>query len=101
MGLQPRAGSAEHRDFTRVDQVLDQVEGIVRRDFENGITREIDEVAGPVDDSMEMWCISEARGVAWDVAETLWALQAHDGPRDLFLGALGRSVAMASRGLLL
>jgi hypothetical protein len=48
-----------------------------------------------------MWCISEARDVAWNVAETLWDLDAHERSRDLFLGALGQSVSMASRGILL
>jgi hypothetical protein len=46
------------------------------------------------------WSIVSARDVAWDTALALWDVRAHQTTTELMTGALARTVAMASRELL-
>ncbi|HEX3567934.1 MAG TPA: DUF5995 family protein, partial [Acidimicrobiales bacterium] len=46
------------------------------------------------------WSITAARDVAWETALALWALRSDTIALDLLLDALGHTVGMASRGLL-
>ena len=47
------------------------------------------------------WSIAEARDVAWDSAVALWDIRDHQMATRLLTGSLARTVAMASRFLLL
>jgi hypothetical protein len=46
------------------------------------------------------WSINAARDVAWNTAVALWDVRDHPMATQLLLDALARTVAMASRGLL-
>jgi hypothetical protein len=100
MALEPTQDTTQHRDYQKVNGILDQVDDVVKAEFAVGAAGAFDEAAGKVDDALEMWAITEARAVAWTVAETLWCLQEVAVPRGLFLATLARSVGLASKGIL-
>jgi hypothetical protein len=49
---------------------------------------------------IDNWSINAARDVAWDTAVALWDVRDHTMATQLLTGALARTVAMVSRGLL-
>jgi Family of unknown function (DUF5995) len=72
----------------------------VRQSFESGTSLKDDRHAQTVLDLVGNWSINSARDVAWDTSRALW--QCRDVPRveDLLMDGLARTVAMASRCLL-
>ena len=89
-----------HADYQRVDVLLDASEQAIRQSFESGVVLAVDQHARAVDTLIANWSITSARDVAWDTALALWRARGIPGVQDLLMGALGRTVAMASRGLL-
>jgi Family of unknown function (DUF5995) len=100
LGLEPERGSVVHRDFTRVNGLLESTEARVKAEFARGAVGHADRVLGNVDDAVAMWKVSRARDAAWTNAETLWALRGVPGVRAEFGAALDRLVGFAGRGLL-
>lgn len=99
-GITPRRGSPQHRDFERVNALLEAVEDEAKRFLATGIIGEIDHKLGRVDDLVAIWKIGKARDTAWTNAEILWHLQPLPLLKDKFLLNLGRLVGLSSKGLL-
>lgn len=100
-GVKPAEGTPQHRDFERVNPLLEKVEGEVKDFLATGLVGVIDQKLGRVDDVIAIWKIRKARATAWDNAEVLWHLRQVDVPRQLFLRNLANLVELSSRGLLL
>jgi hypothetical protein len=95
----PDDGS-HHTDYQRVDALLDAAEKSVRESFEPPDIRDVDRHMAAVANLVGNWSITEARDVAWDTALALWDIRDHQMATQLLTGSLARTVAMASRCLL-
>jgi hypothetical protein len=95
----PNDGS-HHDDYRKVDALLDASEESVRESFEPKGVLVVDQHVAVVANVVGNWSINAARDVAWDTAVALWAVRDHQMATRLLTGALARTVAMASRGLL-
>ena len=100
-GLRPEKSSPQYRDFERVNKLLSDVEGRVRRWFESGLIADVDRLTGDEGDALAMWSIADARELAWDQAETLWKLRGHPDIARPYEDALSRLVELGGRGILL
>jgi hypothetical protein len=72
----------------------------VRQSFESQAARDADQRAQAVLNLVGNWSINTARDAAWDTALGLWAARPIPSVEDLIMSGLSRSVAMASRCLL-
>jgi hypothetical protein len=90
-----------HDDYEKVDTLLDAAEQSVRESFESGDIRDADRHVAVVANLVGNWSINSARDVAWDTAVALWDVRTHTMATDLLTSALARTVAMASRALLI
>jgi Family of unknown function (DUF5995) len=100
-GITPAEGTAQHRDFERVNPLLQKVEGEVKSFLSTGLVGAIDRSLGRVDDVIAIWNVIKARDTAWNNAEVLWHLRKTKLPRQLFLRNLANLVELSSRGLLI
>jgi hypothetical protein len=89
-----------HDDYQKVDALLDASEQSVRESFEPPEVVVADQHVAAVANVVGNWSINAAREVAWDTAVALWDVRDHKMATQLLTGALARSVAMVSRGLL-
>ena len=89
-----------HDDYQKVDTLLDASEQSIRQSFESGAALRADRHAQTVLDLVGNWSITSARDVAWDTAEALWRSRGDATVEDLMMNGLARTVAMASRFLL-
>ena len=89
-----------HDDYQKVDVLLDASEQSVRESFEPPDVVAVDQHVAAVANVIDNWSISAARDVAWDTAVALWDVRDFDIATQLLARALARTVAMASRGLL-
>jgi Family of unknown function (DUF5995) len=94
------ADGSHHADYQKVDGLLDAAEQSVRESFEPTDVRGVDRHVGAVLNLVADWDITTARDVAWDTSLALWEVRSHRTATDLFTGALARTVAGASRVLL-
>jgi hypothetical protein len=99
LGTAPDEGT-HHEDYQKVDALLDAVEQSIRQSFESGEALRDDRNAQAVLDLVCNWSINSARDVAWDTALALWRSRGDSTVEDLMMNALARTVAMASRCLL-
>lgn len=97
----PHRGSAQHRDFERVNDILVRVAEEVKQTLATGIVGEIDQDLGRVDDAVALWSVRKARETAWTNAEILWQIKDIPILADAFLINLDRLVGLSSRGLLI
>jgi hypothetical protein len=95
----PDDGS-HHDDYQKVDTLLDASEQSVRESFEPADARDVDAHVAAVTNLVCNWSINSARDVAWDTAVALWDVRDHQMAIRLLTEALARTVAMASRCLL-
>ncbi|HEX4947381.1 MAG TPA: DUF5995 family protein [Blastocatellia bacterium] len=100
-GIKPAKSTPQHRDFERVNPLLEKVEGEVKDFLATGLVGRVDQKFGRVDDVVAIWKIRKARATAWNNAEVLWHLNNDKLPRDLFVRNLENLVELSSRGLLL
>ena len=89
-----------HADYQKVDALLDAAEQSIRESFEPPDVLQVDRHVAAVANVVANWSITAARDVAWDTAVGLWDVRDHPVATQLLTGALARTVAMASRGLL-
>jgi len=89
-----------HDDYQKIDALLDASEQSVRESFEPPDVVAVDRHVAAVANLIGNWDITQARAVAWDTALALWEVRDHQFATQLLTGALARTVAMASRGLL-
>ena len=99
LGSGPEDGS-HHADYQKVDALLGAADQAVRQSFESSVVLAADQRAQAVLDLVGNWSINSARDVAWDTALGLWAARPIAVVEDLMMNALARTVAMASRCLL-
>ena len=99
LGTAPDDGT-HHDDYQKVDTLLDAAEQSIRQSFESGAALRTDRHAQTVLDLVGNWSITSARDVAWDTAEALWRSRGDATVEDLMMDGLARTVAMASRCLL-
>lgn len=98
--IAPRRNTPQHRDFERVNTLLEIVEEQVKGFLLTGPLGEIDQHLGRTDDVIALWKVRKARETAWVNAEVLWELRALPLVSANFLTSLGRLVALSSKGLL-
>jgi len=96
----PDQGS-HHDDYQKVDQLLGAAEQSVREAFESGLALDVDMHLHAVVNLLGNWSISAARDVAWTTASALWDVHEHPLAQKVIMKSLGRTVAMASRCLLI
>jgi hypothetical protein len=101
LGLTPEDDTPPHRDYVRVNDVLDTVRTRVKSWFEEGLIASMDRALGKLDDGLAMWSIRRARDDAWVHAKILWSLDGHPHLREGYLGALRAMVGFAGRGILI
>ena len=100
LGGSPTVPDARREDFERVNDVLEQVETDMKREFTTGWVGKVDALTAPLDDRVAMWNVRAAREAAWTNAQVLWTLQSAPALRDDFFDWLDRFTGFASRGLL-
>jgi hypothetical protein len=101
LALVPEDDSPPHRDYVRVNDVLDEVRTHVKSWFEKGLIASMDRAMGKLDDGLAMWSIRRARDDAWVHAKILWSLEDHPRLRESYLSALRAMVGFAGRGILI
>jgi hypothetical protein len=99
LGTAPDDGS-HHDDYQKVDVLLDTAEQSVRRSFESSVVLATDRHAQAVLDLVCNWSMNSARDVAWATALALWRCRGIATVEDLLMDGAARTVAMASRLLL-
>jgi hypothetical protein len=99
LGTGPTNGS-HHTDYQKVDTLLDAAEQSIRESFEPANLRDVDRHVAAVIDLVANWSLTSARDVAWDTSVGLWEVRNNRLATGLLTGALARTVAMASRCLL-
>jgi hypothetical protein len=99
-GVVPERGSPQHRDFERVNAILEAVQERVKGQFAEGLVGVADRLLGRLDDVLAMWKVARARDAAWTHAQTLWALHGLPFLADEYVATLDRMVGFAGRGLL-
>jgi Family of unknown function (DUF5995) len=101
LGLSPKRGTPQFRDFVRVNALLERVEGEVKARLLDEMLSVADEALGRVDDVLAMWSVARARDAAWTHAQALWELRDEPQLHEAFLDSLASFVGLASRGLLI
>ena len=96
----PAEGTARHKDFDKVNELLELVEAQIKVEFSTGLVLLVDTAGGNVDDAIAMWKVRAARAAAWTNAEVLWALRATPALRNAFFARLDSFTGFAGRGLL-
>jgi len=97
-GVEPSAVKA---DFTRVNDVLDQLEPATRSSLAHGsFAQHLDAQAGALLDTVGEWGLAAARAAAFVDAEVLWDLRRHRRVSHTYQRALDGAVAFANDCLL-
>jgi hypothetical protein len=87
-------------DYQQVDQLLGAAEQSIRQSFESGAELAVDHHLTAVANLTATWTINSARDMAWNNCLLLWTVRDDPIARELFLGALATSTALASEMLL-
>jgi Family of unknown function (DUF5995) len=98
--VEPQEGSAQQRDFRRINGLLALVEDEVKAQLVTDALRDFDVAIGELDDVIAMWKVERAREAAWVQAETLWVIKGLPHLRAQFTSTLDRLVGFAGRGIL-
>jgi hypothetical protein len=101
LGVEPRSGGPEQRDYDSVNAVIRETEDSVKRWLLTGALQELDEAVGPADDVVAIWSITRAREAAWVGAQVLWEMRGHPELTAAHLAVVDRAVGLTSRGMLL
>ena len=96
----PRRGTAEFRDFEKINGILELVMENTKQFIATGIVGLVDEDLGRLDDRLANWGVRKARETVWSNSEILWILNRVPGLPEDFLVNLDRLVSLSSRGLL-
>jgi hypothetical protein len=96
----PSREGERHRDFQRVNDVLERVEVELQPVLSTGVIAAIDVALGDLDTILAMWKVRHARDTAWTNGEVVWHLRTAPLLRSDYLARLDRMVGFAGRGLL-
>jgi len=99
-GAMPERGSAQHRDFERVNTLLERVEAEVKALLLSAQVQEVDRHFGRVDDVIALWKVRKARDTGWENGEILWQMRQLPLVSDKYARNLDRLVGLSSKGLL-
>ena len=100
LGGDPLTDAVREQDFDRVNEILEQVDEVVRGEFAVGVVGVVDRLGGAVDDAVAMWKLRSARSAAWTNAQVLWGLRGVPRLRDRFFSRLDGLVGLTGQGLL-
>jgi Family of unknown function (DUF5995) len=95
----PGDGS-HHADYQKVDELLDASEQAIRQSFETPEELAADRHVAAVATLVSNWSMNTARDVAWNESLALWEIRDHPQATALLAAAMGHTVAMVSRALL-
>ena len=95
----PTAGT-HHEDYQQIDQLLDASEQSVRESFEPAALRSGDRHVAAVTNLVCDWSINDARDIAWNTAQAIWAVRDQQIATRLLTDSLARIVAIGTRTLL-
>jgi hypothetical protein len=99
-GRYPARDSDRYRDFSRVNEILANVEASVRAPLATGLIAHADRALGDIDSILAMWNVRKAREAAWTNGEVLWHLRAVPRLQRDYLTKLDLTTSFAGRGLL-
>jgi Family of unknown function (DUF5995) len=100
LGLEPKRGSPQQRDFERLNTLLEETEEQVKAELVSGPLGHVERSLGDLDDAVAIWKLSKARDAAWVNGETLWELRSVPKLRAEYARTLDGLVGFAGRGLL-
>ena len=100
LGTDPEADD-HHGDYEKVNAILAASQQAIRQSFESRAVQAADRHVAAVANLIGNWSVTAAREAAWDTALALWQVREFTLATKLLSDALARTVAMASRGLLL
>ena len=95
LSLDPDGDTPEKRDYDRVNDILEGVEGDLKPALSDAFIAGVDKALGSRDDALAMWSIREARAQAWERARIM-----HELPSREFDGLFDRLVGLAGNLLL-
>jgi hypothetical protein len=95
----PESGT-NHRDYQRVDALLEAAELSVRHTFESREVEKADRSVQTVLDLVDNWSITAARHMAWSTGQALWRCRGDTTVEDLIMSSLASAVSLSSRCLL-
>jgi hypothetical protein len=99
LGITPEDGSRQHRDYVRLNAILEHVQERVKPWLTPGLLGVIDRAFGRLDDVVAGFSVARARDAAWIHAKTLWLVREDRQLSASYLLALDRMVGFAGRGL--
>jgi hypothetical protein len=100
-GAAPDRASARFQDYTRVNQILQQVEIAVRPTLLVGTPFETGGSLKPLEDIIANWSVAAARQAAWDHSQAFWLLRGVPAIQSASLSALDGTVELAGNGLMI
>ena len=92
--------AAVHDDFDRVNKLLAELDGPIRRSFEDGLLLRLEQHWSGIEDRVDGWSIAAARSAAWHDASILWRVRHHPRLRQHYEQLLDEAVAVVGRCLL-
>lgn len=101
LGVPVEAGTPRHRDYLKVNAILERVEALVKERLATGLVGCADDALGRLDDVLAIWSVARARDSAWAHAEVLENLVRLPWVASRYVETLGHVVGFAGRGLLL
>jgi hypothetical protein len=72
LGVKPGRDTPEHRDYLKVNRLLERVQAEVKRPLADDLIRELDSLLGSADDFLAIWSVKKAREDAWTRALKIW-----------------------------
>ena len=75
LGISPRDGSAEHRDYLHLNMILGETQDEVKEWLATGLLGVLDRALGRLDDVVASFSVVRAREAAWAHAKTLWQVR--------------------------
>jgi hypothetical protein len=99
-GTAPDKSSAEFKDFTTINNLLEVAEAKAKPVLIAGTPLASSGQLEPLEDLIAMWSVAEARAIAWDRSQSAWHLRALPAIQRDTLDALDRATQFAGGALL-
>lgn len=99
-GSTPSWFGCEHRDYVRINHILDRVEVRAMQEAATGSIRRVSQAIAPFDRVLVMACISRIRALAWMHARAYLLLGGWTRGKTLFLRAIDRATGFLGEAVL-
>ena len=99
LGIALEDGTPQHRDYVRLNAILEDVQARVKPALTPGLLGVLDRAFGRLDDVVAGFSVARARDAAWIHAKALWLMREDRELSSSYLIALDRMVGFAGRGL--